>query len=160
AEQVETQLSILVGNLANALVQDDLHTVDYLLKNGTSAHGIVAVTVYDRQGAVLSQSPVVAGKVTPAPNPEGCDLAVLRHRRPRYHCGHSADVVRATSCAALALLRVAGVGAGLPQAGPLAWVRADGVEGLQHTIGSHELPPCHRAGEARQLQQRVRNELL
>lgn len=82
AEQVESQLSILTGNLANALVQNDLHTVDYLLKNGTSAHGIVAVTVYNRQGEVLSQYPVVAGKLTPLPSPEGFDFSALSYRRP------------------------------------------------------------------------------
>lgn len=82
AEQVESQLLILAGNLANALVQNDLHTVDYLLKNGTSAHGIIAATVYDRNGELLSQYPVIAGKLTPLPNPEGFDFPSVHYSRP------------------------------------------------------------------------------
>jgi|GEM_PF-984352 len=82
AEQVESQLSILAGNLANALVQNDLHTVDYLLQNGTSAHGIVAATVYDHNGKPLSQYPIVAGKLTPLPNPEGFEFSTTAFKRP------------------------------------------------------------------------------
>ncbi|MBC6905583.1 EAL domain-containing protein [Saccharophagus sp. K07] len=82
AEQVESQLSILTGNLANALVQNDLHTVDYLLKNGTSVHGIIAASVYDRNGGLLSQYPVVAGKLTPLPNPEGFEFSSVNYSRP------------------------------------------------------------------------------
>lgn len=95
AEQVEMQLAILSGNLANALVQNDLHTVDYLLINGTSAHGIVAVTVYDRQGAVLSQYPVVAGRLTPIPSPEGFDFSVVSYRRPIDWRGSQVGILEA-----------------------------------------------------------------
>src|SRR5690606_19899025 len=56
--------------------------VDYLLKNGTSAHGIIAATVYDRNGELLSQYPVIAGKLTPLPNPEGFDFPSVHYSRP------------------------------------------------------------------------------
>lgn len=82
AEQVESQLSILTGNLAHALVQSDLVTVGYLLKNGTSAHGIIAATVYDRTGQVLSQYPVIGGKLTPLPSAEGFDFPSMSYDRP------------------------------------------------------------------------------
>jgi hypothetical protein len=95
AEQVESQLSILTGNLANALLQNDLYTIDYLLKNGTSAHGIVAVTVFDRNGAVLSQYPTVAGKLTPIPNPEGFDFSAVSYRRPILWRGNEVGVLEA-----------------------------------------------------------------
>lgn len=81
AEQVESQLSILTGNLAHALVRRDLAGVDYLLKNGSSAHGIIASTVYDRQGTVLSQFPVIGGKLTPIPNPEGFEFPSQTYTR-------------------------------------------------------------------------------
>lgn len=81
AEQVDSQLSILSGNLANALVQRDLNAVDYLLKNGSSAHGVVAATVFDRNGEVLSRYPVVDGKLTPLPNPEGFHFAARSYER-------------------------------------------------------------------------------
>lgn len=95
AEQVESQLSILTGNLANALLQNDLYTIDYLLKNGTSAHGIVAVTVYDRNGGVLSQYPTVAGKLTPLPNPEGFDFSPVSYRRPIVWRGNEVGILEA-----------------------------------------------------------------
>lgn len=82
AEQVESQLSILTGNLAHALAHKDLETVRYLLKNGSSAHGVVASQVYDQGGTVLAKHPLVAGKLTPIPNPEGFDFPLTKLRRP------------------------------------------------------------------------------
>ncbi len=55
AEQIETQLSILSGNLAYALMQDDLKTVDTLLVNASSEYGIVYAVVYDELGRPLSR---------------------------------------------------------------------------------------------------------
>lgn len=82
AEQVEAQLSILAGNLAHAIQQNDLLTVAYLLKNGTSAHGIVAATVLGHDGEVLSQYPLIAGKLTPLPSAEGFDFTSVGYSRP------------------------------------------------------------------------------
>jgi diguanylate cyclase (GGDEF)-like protein len=148
AEQVETQLSILVGNLANALVQDDLHTVDYLLKNGTSAHGIVAVTVYDRQGAVLSQYPVVAGKLTPIPNPEGFDFAVVSYRRPIDWRGSQVGVLEAQVSYADIELRSIYMGAYSALAFLFALAIAALVAWLVQKIVSQPLLQLHRLSRA------------
>lgn len=82
AEQVETQLSILSGNLANALVHNDIETVNYLLKNGASAHGVAASIVYDRHGQIIAQYPLIGGKLTPIPSPESFDFPLTTLRRP------------------------------------------------------------------------------
>lgn len=82
AEQVEAQLSILSGNLAHALQQNDLPTVAYLLKNGVSVHGIIAATVFDHEGRILSQYPMIAGRLAPLPSAEGFDFSTKEYIRP------------------------------------------------------------------------------
>lgn len=81
AEQVESQLSTLSGNLAHALRQEDLSTVDYLLENSASAHGIVGATVTGVGGQVLAQYPLVEGKLSPLPSAEEFDFVPVQHRR-------------------------------------------------------------------------------
>ena len=89
AEQVESQLSILTGNLAHALQQNDLATVGYLLKNSASAHGIVAATVLGPEGKTLAQYPLVAGVLTPLPSAEGFDFSSVEFSRPIVWRGQS-----------------------------------------------------------------------
>lgn len=148
AEQVESQLSILAGNLANALVQNDLHTVDYLLKNGTSAHGIVAVTVYDRSGGVLSQYPVVAGKLTPIPNPEGFDFSAVSYRRPVVWRGNEVGVLEAQVSYADIELRSVYMGAYSALAFLFALAIAALVAWLVQKIVSQPLLQLHRLSRA------------
>jgi diguanylate cyclase (GGDEF)-like protein len=144
AEQVETQLSILSGNLANALVQNDLHTVDYLLKNGTSAHGIVAATVYDRNGEPLSQYPVVAGKLTPLPNPEGFEFSTATFKRPISWRGHEVGQLEVQVSYADIKLRSVYMGAYSALAFLFAIVIAALVAWLVQKIVSEPLLKLHR----------------
>lgn len=148
AEQVESQLSILAGNLANALLQNDLHTVDYLLKNGTSAHGIVAVTVYDRTGGLLSQYPVVAGRLTPIPNPEGFDFSAVSYRRPIVWRGNEVGILEAQVSYADIELRSVYMGAYSALAFLFALTIAALVAWLVQKIVSQPLLQLHRLSRA------------
>lgn len=148
AEQVESQLSILAGNLANALLQNDLHTVDYLLKNGTSAHGIVAVTVYDRTGGILSQYPVVAGRLTPLPNPEGFDFSAVSYRRPIIWRGNEVGILEAQVSYADIELRSVYMGAYSALAFLFALAIAALVAWLVQKIVSQPLLQLHRLSRA------------
>jgi diguanylate cyclase (GGDEF)-like protein len=148
AEQVESQLSILAGNLANALLQNDLHTIDYLLKNGTSAHGIVAVTVYDRNGGVLSQYPTVAGKLTPIPNPEGFDFSAVSYRRPIVWRGNEVGILEAQVSSADIELRSVYMGLYSALAFLFALAIAALVAWLVQKIVSQPLLQLHRLSRA------------
>lgn len=148
AEQVESQLSILAGNLANALLQNDLYTVDYLLKNGTSAHGIVAVTVYDRTGGILSQYPVAAGRLTPLPNPEGFDFSAVSYRRPIIWRGNEVGILEAQVSYADIELRSVYMGAYSALAFLFALAIAALVAWLVQKIVSQPLLQLHRLSRA------------
>lgn len=148
AEQVESQLSILAGNLANALLQNDLYTIDYLLKNGTSAHGIVAVRVYDRNGEVLSQYPMVAGQLTPIPNPEGFDFSAVSYRRPIVWRGSEVGTLEAQVSYADIELRSVYMGVYAALAFLFALAIAALVAWLVQKIVSQPLLQLHRLSRA------------
>lgn len=143
AEQVESQLSILVGNLANAIVQSDLATVGYLLKNGSSAHGIIAATVFDRNGKVLSQYPVIAGKLTPIPSAEGFDFQSRTLQRPIIWRGNRVGQVEVQVSYSDVQMRMVYMGVYAMVAFLLAVVIAVGVAWLVQKIISDPLLSLH-----------------
>lgn len=81
AEQIATQLSMLTGNLAHALTQSDLKTVNYLLKNATSEHGIISSVVYDRTGKSLARYSQHDDAFNSIASPERFSFSVLPYTR-------------------------------------------------------------------------------